>query len=83
MNLVTQFLECCIFRSICIKPRVLAEKIRTYFDFGVEWKPESEHIPSLKKSETIYPKLYKTIEYNKFLEEMKKEEEENNKKNGI
>ena len=53
-----------------IKPRVLAEKIREYFDLQ-DWSTESKYIPGLGKSETVYPNLYKTGKYDALLNEMK------------
>lgn len=60
-----------------IKPRVLAEKIRTYFEFDLNWTTESKYIPDLKKSVTVYPNIYKTADYDDLLEQMKKDKNKN------
>jgi len=60
-----------------IKPRVLAEKIRTYFEFDYDWTTESKYISDLKKSVTVYPSIYKTADYDDLLEQMKKEKNKN------
>ena len=65
-----------------IKPRVLAEKIRSFFEFDNDWTTKSEYIKDLGKSVTVYPNLYKTTEYDivlKEMEEVKKEKEETEK----
>lgn len=62
-----------------IKARVLAEKIRTYFEFDHNWTTESKYISELGKSTTIYPKIYKTEYYNNLLEQMEKDKKEKEK----
>lgn len=60
-----------------IKPRVLAEKIRAYFEFDFDWTTESKYISDLKKSVTVYPNIYKTADYDDLLEQMKKDKNKN------
>lgn len=56
-----------------IKPRVLVKKIREYFEFEYDWTTKTKYIADLDKSETVYPKLYKTAEYDNILAKMEKE----------
>lgn len=66
-----------------IKPRVLAEKIRLFFEFNHNWTTKSKYISDLGKSETVYPSLYKTAEYDDILTEMKKSQEKKEENNEI
>ena len=58
-----------------INARYLASEIRATFELDDEWTTTTKHISELDKSETIYPKFYKTTEYNDLLEKMNEEKE--------
>lgn len=61
-----------------IKPHFLASEIREIFELDDNWKPTSKHIKDLKESRTIYPYLYKTSDYDSWLEKMKASNQINN-----
>ena len=62
-----------------IDAKYLASEIRATFELDDEWTTITKHITELKKSEQIYPKFYKTTEYNVWLEEMNGEKEKDEK----
>lgn len=62
-----------------IEAKYLASEIRATFELDDEWTTITKHITELKKSEQIYPKFYKTTEYNIWLEEMNGEKEKDEK----
>lgn len=61
-----------------IKAQVLADKIRTYFEFD-NWTTKSKYISELGKSTTVYPNIYKTEHYDGILEQMKKDKKKKEK----
>lgn len=61
-----------------ISPRFLASEIRDIFELDNNWTPVSRYIKDLKESRTVYPKLYKTSDYNNWLEKMNLNNQVNN-----
>ena len=61
-----------------IKPRILASEIRDIFELDNDWTPTPQYIRDLKESRTIYPKLYKTSDYDNWLEKMNISNQVNN-----
>ncbi|MEE3489344.1 MAG: DUF5906 domain-containing protein [Methanobrevibacter sp.] len=59
-----------------IKAKHLTSEIREEFGLGKEWTTTTKHIPQLKESRTIFPNLYKTEEYDVWLEKMNKDKKE-------
>lgn len=62
-----------------INAKHLVSEIRETFGLDNEWTTKSKHISDLDKSMTIYPKFYKTPDYNVWLEKMNKEKEKDEK----
>lgn len=62
-----------------IKPKHLASEIRDTFGLSKEWTTNTVYIPELKDSKTIFPNLYKTEEYDFWLEKMNNDKRENGK----
>ena len=58
-----------------IESRFLVNKIRNFLD-NEKWSSEYQYIPSLKKSETIYPCLKTTEKYDEYLKQMKGKNED-------
>ncbi len=53
-----------------ISARFLASEIRNLFEIGNDWTTKSQYVKKLGISTTIYPNLYKTDDYNYWLEKM-------------
>ena len=61
-----------------IKPRFLVSEIRKTFELDDNWTSQSKYFPKSRKSKIIYPYLYKTSDYDSWLEKMNKQKEKNN-----
>ena len=62
-----------------IKAKHLTSEIREEFDLGKEWTTTTRYMHQLKESRTIFPNLYKTEEYDVWLEKMNKDKKEKEK----
>lgn len=55
-----------------INPKELVSKIRYTFELNHKWTTKLASVKGYDNSVTIYPKLYKTEEYDAWLEKMNK-----------